>query len=107
MEFRFLNKKMRHKRFDYSPMYYDERKERLDLKKAEYEKLDNEELSSEERQAILRQNMQNTWSRSQHASKAKSTSNIRIVILIAIILVLGYFIFSGLDEVDVVVKKII
>jgi hypothetical protein len=106
MEFRFLNKKMRHKRFDYSPMYYDERKERLDLKKAEYEKLDNEELSSEERQAILRQNMQNTWSRSQHASKAKSTSNIRIVILIAIILVLGYFIFSGLDEVDVVVKKI-
>ena len=106
MEFRFLNKKMRHKRFDYSPMYYDERKERLDLKKAEYEKLDNEELSSEERQAILRQNMQNTGSRSQHASKAKSTSNIRIVILIAIILVLGYFIFSGLDEVDVVVKKI-
>lgn len=106
MEFRFLNKKMRHKRFDYSPMYYDERKERLDLKKAEYEKLDNEELSSEERQAILRQNMQNTWSRSQHASKAKSTSNIRIVILITIILVLGYFIFSGLDEVDVVVKKI-
>lgn len=106
MEFRFLNKKMRHKRFDYSPMYYDERKERLDLKKAEYEKLDNEELSSEERQAILRQNMQNTWSRSQHASKAKSTSNIRIVILIAIIFVLGYFIFSGLDEVDVVVKKI-
>lgn len=106
MEFRFLNKKMRHKRFDYSPMYYDERKERLDLKKAEYEKLDNEELSSEDRQAILRQNMQNTWSRSQHASKAKSTSNIRIVILIAIILVLGYFIFSGLDEVDVVVKKI-
>ncbi len=106
MEFRFLNKKMRHKRFDYSPMYYDERKERLELKKAEYDKLDNEELSSEERQAILRQNMQNTWSRSQHASKAKSTSNIRIVILIAIILVLGYFIFSGLDEVDVVVKKI-
>lgn len=106
MEFRFFNKKIQHKRFDYSPMYYDERKERLELKKAEYEKLDSEELSSDERQAILRQNMQNTWSRSQHASKAKSSSNIRIVILIAIILVLGYFIFSGLDDVDVVVKKI-
>ncbi|MDP5009711.1 MAG: hypothetical protein NWQ47_00595 [Crocinitomicaceae bacterium] len=106
MQFTFFNKKVQHKRFDYSPMYYDERKERLELKKAEYSKLATENLSAEERQAILRQNMQTSWSRSQHASKAKSSSNIRIVILIAVMLLLGYFIFSGLDEVDVVVKKI-
>ena len=45
MQFTFFNKKVQHKRFDYSPMYYDERKERLELKKAEYSKLANENLN--------------------------------------------------------------
>jgi|TARA_R110000737_G_scaffold161270_1_gene189138 sensor domain CHASE-containing protein len=106
MKFQFLNKTFKNKRFDYSPMYYDERKERLELKKKEFDKLSDESLSSEERKSILRSNMQQTWVRSQQAQKQKHSSNLRVLILIGVLLALGYFIFNGVNEVDTVVKKL-
>jgi hypothetical protein len=106
MKFQFLTKTFKNKRFDYSPMYYDERKERLALKKKEFEKLDNEQINAEDRKSILRSNMQNSWARSQHAQKQKQSSNIRVLILIGILLALGYFVFKGVNEVDTVVKKL-
>lgn len=33
MKFRFLNKTIQNQRFNYNPMYYDERKERLNRKR--------------------------------------------------------------------------
>ncbi len=87
-------------------MYYDERKERLELKKKEFDKLSDESLSSEERKSILRSNMQQTWVRSQQAQKQKHSSNLRVLILIGVLLALGYFIFNGVNEVDTVVKKL-
>lgn len=106
MQFRFLNKTFKNKRFDFSPMYYDERKERLELKKSQFENLNREDLSEEDRRKILRHNMSETWNRGKNAEKQRSSSNMRVLFLIALILALGYFIFNGLDEVDVVVKKI-
>ncbi len=106
MEFRFLNKKFSYRRFSYSPMYYDERKERLELKKAEYDKLNAENITEDDRKRILRQNLQDSFQRSKHAQTQRSSANIRTIILILVILALGYFIFNGLDDVDVVVKKI-
>jgi hypothetical protein len=106
MKFQFLNKTFKNKRFDYSPMYYDERKERLKLKKKEFEKLEDAKLSAEDRKSILRTNMKNTWSRSQNTQKQKQSSNIRVLLLVAILLALGYFIFNGINEVDTVVKKL-
>ncbi len=106
MKFKFLANTIRNKRFDYSPMYFDERKERLDLKKKEFEKLENKDLSSDDRQKILRQNMQQSWSRAKQAQSQKSTSNFRVLLLIVLMLVLGYFVFNGLDDVDNVVKKL-
>ena len=106
MKFKFLANTIRNKRFDYSPMYFDERKERLDLKKKEFEKLENKDLSSDDRQKILRQNMQQSWSRAKQAQSQKSTSNFRVFLLIVLMLVLGYFVFNGLDDVDNVVKKL-
>jgi hypothetical protein len=106
MQFRFLNKNFKNKRFDYSPMYYDERKERLEIKKSQYESLNKDGVSDEERKNILRQNMSESWNRSKHAEQQKMSSNMRIAILVLIILGLGYFIFNGVNEVDVVVKKI-
>ena len=106
MKFKFLANTLRNKRFDYSPMYYDERKERLDLKKKEFEKLENKDLSDEDRQKILRQNMQDSWSRVSNAQAQRSTSNYRILILIVVLSILAYFLFNGLNEVDTVVKKL-
>jgi hypothetical protein len=106
MKFQFLNKTFKNKQFDYAPRYYDERKERLALKKKQFEKLEDNSLSAEERKTILRSNMQNTWLRSQNSQKQRQNSNFRVLLLIGIILVLGYFIFNGINEVDTVVKKL-
>lgn len=106
MKLRFLTKTPIHKRFDYIPMYYDERKERLDLKKKEYARLSDEELSTADRKAILRQNMQDTWVRSKNATEQRKQANFRVFILIVILLSLGYFVLNSVDEVDTVVKKL-
>jgi len=107
MQFKFLNKTFKPKQFNYSPMYYDERKERLELKKAQFERLSDEELSDEERRNMLRQSMHETWDRSKHAQQQRYSSNMRTIILLVVIVVLGYFIFNGLDDVDTVVKKLV
>lgn len=86
-------------------MYYDERQEYLNVKKEQYANLPEDEKSIESRKTILRQEMSDNWSRAQHASDAKRSSNIRILILIAIIIGLGYFILYGLDDIDTVVEK--
>ena len=106
MKFQFLNKTFKNKQFDYSPRYYDERKERLLLKKRQFEKLENDTLNAEDRKAILRNNMQNTWSRAQSSQKQKRSSNLRVLLLIGILIVLGYFVLNGINEVDTVVKKL-
>ncbi len=106
MKFKFLANSIRNKRFDYSPMHYDERKERLDLKRKEFERLENSELHDEDRKTILRQNMQESWSRAKYAQNQRSSSNLRVLLLIAILFALGYLIFNGVDGVDQVVKKL-
>lgn len=106
MKFQFLSKTNNNKRFRYTPMYYDERKERLELKKKEYEKIEREDLDDQSRRSILRNNLQASWSRQKHAQSQKRTSNMRVLLLIAILLLLGYVVFNGVDEVDTVVKKL-
>jgi hypothetical protein len=106
MQFKFLNKTFKPKNFNYSPMYYDERKERLELKKAQYERLTAEDVSEEERRNMLRQSMHETWDRTKHAQQQRYSSNMRTLILLLLIVALGYFIFNGLDDVDTVVKKL-
>jgi lipopolysaccharide export LptBFGC system permease protein LptF len=106
MQFKFLKNNLQNKRFDYAPMFYDERREKLELKKMQYQKLKDKDLSIEERQQLLRNNMREGWSQAAYRQKVTSTSNLRILILIALLVGLGYFIFNGVDEVDTVVKKL-
>lgn len=106
MKLRFLNKTIENKRFNYTPMYYDEQKEYLELKKAQYRDLPEDEKGDELRKSILRNELQTGWSRVQHATAERKASNVRILLLIGIIVGLGYFILFGLDEVDVVVEKL-
>ena len=106
MKLRFLNKTIAHQRFNYNPRHYDERKERLAAKKKQYEELENSTVSDERRKEIFRENIKGEWDRIQYRKNEQKSSNYRILILITIILVLGYFIFNGVDEVDTVVKKL-
>ena len=106
MQFKFLKNNIQNKRFDYSPMYYDERREKLELKKMHYQKLKDKDLSPEDRQQLLRNNMREGWSQAAYRQQVNSSSNLRILLLIALLVGLGYFIFNGVDEVDTVVKKL-
>ena len=100
MKLKFLNKSFENTRFQYNPLYYDERKE------AQYKKLEENKMSDEERREMFRSNLQDGWSRAQYRQSAQKSSNIRILILIGLIVVLGYFIFNGLDHIDGVVTKL-
>ncbi len=106
MKFRFLNKTIQNQRFNYNPMYYNERKERLDRKREQYQKLEDNTLSETERRELFRENLKEGFSRAQYRQTQQRSSNIRVLILIGLILVLGYFVFNGVSEVDTVVKKL-
>ncbi|MEX2485202.1 MAG: hypothetical protein WED10_11600 [Brumimicrobium sp.] len=89
----------RHKQYNYTPRYYDERKERLNAMIKNYEKSDSEngEGSSAEQRAQLKERIQNNWSlQSTHSSQSKS-ANIRLVIILAALLLGAYFILNYVD----------
>ena len=96
MKIRFFFKETKTKRFFYSPRYYDERKERLEKKKALYKNIDN--ISEEQRKQMLRDQIQYQWNRSDDVKQQRSAANSRTLILILAIIVLGYFIYSALIE---------
>ncbi len=106
MKLRFLKNNIRNKRFDYQPMYYDERKEKLRQKVDEYEELHRgDSLSDDKRMHILREKMANSWQRTSRENRDQAYS-IRLIVLIGLILALGYFLLNGVDEVDVIVKRL-
>ncbi|MDX2361198.1 MAG: hypothetical protein QNK23_10345 [Crocinitomicaceae bacterium] len=106
MKIRFLNKIIDHQRFQYNAMHYDERKERLDRKKEEYKKAENGDMTDEDRRKFFRENIREGFSRAEYRQSQNKSYNIRVLILIAIIVGLGYFIFNGVDEVDIIVNKL-
>lgn len=103
MKFKFLNRSISNKRFDYSPLYYDERKQRLEQKRKYYEE---QALDADQRSELFRQNIRENWSHSSYRQEQRRKINIRTFLLIALILALGYLIFSGTDQVDTVVTKL-
>jgi hypothetical protein len=87
-------------------MYYNERKERLDRKREQYQKLEDNTISDAERRELFRENLKEGFSRAHYRQTQQRSSNIRVLILIGLILLLGYFVFNGVNEVDTVVKKL-
>lgn len=84
-------------------MYYDERKQRLDQKRKFYQDV---ELDPEQRSHALRENLRENWSHSSYRQEQRRKMSLRTLLLVAIILALGYLVFSGVDEVDTVVTKL-
>ena len=106
MMFRFINNTLKNRKYDYTPMYYDERKRRLEAKKVQFEKLENGEMSDDVRRSMFRDNIRNEWSRTEYRKKANAAASLRTIILIVVILALGYFIFFGVDQVDTIVNNL-
>ncbi len=106
MKIRFLNKTIQHQRFNYQPLYYDQRKEELAQKKKLYKELEDGEMSDLRRKELFKKTIREEFNRAEYRQNQKRTSNYRILLLIFIILALGYFVFNGVDEVDTVVKKL-
>jgi hypothetical protein len=83
----------RFKRFEYKPRYYDEEKEKLERRKrmirAEVEHENNlKDDAYLERHARMQINMEDTW-RNRRSTETRK-SNIRIVIIIAILVAILY-----------------
>ena len=106
MKFRFLNNTLENKRFDYNPRYYDDRKEAIERKKAQYEKLKTGELTDDERRAMFRESVKGELSRGQYRQGQNRSANIRVFLLLIVLIALGYFIFNGLNDVDTIVNNL-
>ena len=94
----------RYKRFNFYTRFYDDRKERLELKRKQYEDFEN--ATEQERKDIFREQMRESWAMGKERQQASFQSNVRIFILIVIILTLGYFVFNGLDQIESVILNI-
>ncbi|RFC54763.1 hypothetical protein DXU93_07190 [Brumimicrobium aurantiacum] len=90
------------KQFDYTPRYYDARKERIQNMRKAYDAEAN--ATPTEQQLRLREKMQNAWSIESSYTKQSRSANIRLIIILAILLLATYFI---LDYVDIFTAEII
>lgn len=106
MKFRFLNKTIENQRFNFNPRYYDARKERIDQLKDLYNEDSETEAGSTLHKERMRDNMKQSWSRTDTRKSHNKSSNIRVLVLIAILLIIGYFVFNGFGGDTPVVKKI-
>lgn len=86
-------------------MYYNEQKEYLEMKKAQFSEEEGKDVDIETRKSIMKHELSASWSRTQNASSQRKAANIRVLLLIAVIIILGYFLLYGIDEVDTVVEK--
>lgn len=93
----FSGNKYKYRKFEYQPMYYDERKERLQkkIKEAEIKGEDSPE-SLEVRKEMLRSKMSNTWNSSK-SNQSFFQSNVRFIVVVAALLLAAYWILFQWD----------
>lgn len=85
----------RNRRFNYTPRYYDERKERIENLKKLYG--EGEEGKSEIQRELLRDQMKRSWTNNSNLAKQKRAANLRLIIILALILLAVYLIFGYVD----------
>ena len=77
-----------HKRFDYSPRYYDERKERLEEMKKKYQDTDASGKFSSQN---MRLRINSEWRQSSSKKGSRGTS-LRLVVIIMALFLISYLI---------------
>ncbi len=100
---KFLNSHLRPKRFSYFPRYYDERKEKIELKRKLY---GDKDLNEKERAMLMREKMKEKRQRELVVQNQLYSQQTRTLILIFIVLVLGYFLLNGLEHIEKVIFKL-
>ena len=94
----FIKTKYSFKRFSFQPRYYDAEKERLEIRKksieSEFSDKNKPNDSSIEREARMRISMQDSWR--NRRSKEYKKSNLRIVLIVAILVLVLYVIKQNL-----------
>ncbi|MDG2369180.1 MAG: hypothetical protein P8M12_00920 [Flavobacteriales bacterium] len=96
-----------HKKFDFSPRYYDEEKERMEKKRAEFAKEIN--VDKNEKSVQIESRMREQFkSRSQttnYTTNSSYWSNIRLLVIFGILMIGFYYIYIHLDEVLLALTK--
>lgn len=90
----------RHRRFEYTPRYYDPRKEELKKKIEAAERLAQKEgknAGNYKREISFRDQAQDKWGNSEFKNQAMR-SNLRLFIIFAVALIGFYFLFQSLDD---------
>ena len=94
----------RHKKYNYSPRYYDERKERLERLIEKYEEKEDVDKQSAEYRARMKQRIEQSWEMNSASASSARSANVRLIIILAALLLLTYFI---LDYVDIFSAEVI
>ena len=87
--------------FNFHPRYYDERKERLQ-KKIELYSGENK-TENRVRSMKFRAELEDNWGNSNYKKQALR-SNLRLIIILALIITLFYYLFGGIDNVSSMIK---
>jgi len=87
------------KRYDYTPRYYDERKERLNALKSRYEADDSDSFDKDTAayRAKMKQRMEQSWNLHTVQSTQSKAANIRLIIILVVLIAVTYFIFDYVD----------
>lgn len=93
-----LFKTPNHRRFDYNPRYYDERKEELERKIKRHQAM--KELSGEDEEALraryrMQQTIDDKWK--PNYRKQSSRSTMRLIIVLGVLFFLAYLLFLRID----------
>ena len=95
-----------HSRFNYKPVYYDEQKEKLDAKRAQYqkEKAADEKIAAEYKPQIkgaFKGNYQKSL------SSIHKTTNLRILVILAFLGSIAYLIIQNSNLLDYMFKALV
>lgn len=88
-----------HKRFDFSPRYYDQEKERLETRKAEIARALKKDYNETGAQRELRIREQFRTRNTSYNSSSSLMSNIRLIVIFGILLIGFYYVYIHLDDV--------
>ena len=88
-----------HKRFDFSPRYYDQEKERLETRKAEIARALKKDYNETNAQRELRIREQFRTRNTSYNSSSSLMSNIRLIVIFGILLIGFYYVYIHLDDV--------
>lgn len=92
-----LTEHNRYKRFGYEPRTFDERKERLEQRRAEIEKeIERDRRLGEKGESLLRERITESWSR-RETRRQHRNSTFRLLLILAFLVALIYAIFIKLD----------